>query len=179
VLPDVYADGMAEAIKYGVLCDATLFETMKRGLAADALEEAVERCVAIKAGVCAGDECDRGQRQMLNLGHTFGHAIERCSDYRLPHGHAVAVGMVYAARIATHLRLCDGECVPQVIAALEANGLPTDAPYPAAALAEAALGDKKRAGGTLTLVLPKAIGQCVLYPVPVGDLPALAQTALG
>ncbi len=176
---DVAADGMAEAVKYGVLCDAALYETLKAGIAAAALEEAVERCIAIKAGVCAGDECDRGQRQMLNLGHTFGHAIERCSGYRLPHGHAVAVGMVYAARIAAHLRLCDTGCVAQVIAALRANHLPVEAPYAAADLAEAALGDKKRAGGTITLVLPKAIGQCVLYPVPVGELPTLAQVALG
>ncbi len=177
--PDVYADGMAEAIKYGVLCDASLFEALKQHGATEALPEVVARCVAIKAGVCAGDECDRGQRQMLNLGHTFGHAIERCSGYTLPHGHAVAIGMVYAARIAVHLGLCDAACVPQVVAALQANGLPINAPYAAGALAEAALGDKKRAGGTLTLVLPKAIGQCVLYPVPVENLPALAQVAIG
>lgn len=177
--PEVYADGMAEAIKYGVLCDAPLFEALKQGSATEALPEIVARCVAIKAGVCAGDECERGQRQMLNLGHTFGHAIERCSGYTLPHGHAVAVGMVYAARIAAHLGLCNPTCVPQVVAALQANGLPTSAAYPAGAIAEAALGDKKRAGGTLTLVLPKAIGQCILYPVPVEDLPALAQVAIG
>jgi 3-dehydroquinate synthase len=177
--PDVFADGMAEAIKYGILCDAPLFETLKTGIEAQALETVVERCVAIKAGVCAGDECDRGQRQMLNLGHTFGHAIERCSGYTLPHGHAVAVGMVYASRIAAHLGLCDAGIVPQVMAALTANSLPVSAPYTPDALADAALGDKKRAGGTLTLVLPKAIGQCMLHPVPITDLPLLAQVALG
>ena len=177
--PDVFADGMAETIKYGVLCDAPLFELLASGKDAIDLESVVERCVAIKAGVCANDECDLGQRQMLNLGHTFGHAIERCSGYCLPHGHAVAVGMVYSTRIAVGLGLSDQSCVKRLCDALTRNNLPTSAPYTAAELAEAALGDKKRAGETLTLILPTAIGKCVLHPVPVSQLATLSQIALG
>ncbi len=176
---DVLADGMAEAIKYGVLCDASLFEMLAGGMPAmDTMESIIQRCVAIKAGVCAEDECDRGQRQLLNLGHTFGHAIERCSDYQMPHGHAVAIGMVYVTRISQRLGLCPADCVARLQSALAANGLPVAAPYTAEALAQAALGDKKRAGGTLTLVLPKAIGACVLYPVQVNELQTLASIAL-
>ena len=175
---DVFADGMAEVIKYGVLCDDALFERLAGGLRREELETVIERCVAIKAEICAEDERDVGRRQLLNLGHTLGHAIERCSGYATPHGHAVAAGMVYAARIAAGLGLCGPDCVARLKAALTANGLPTDADYPAQALAGAALGDKKRAGGTLTLVLPREIGRCELYPVPVERLPELAACAL-
>ena len=177
--PEVLADGMAEVVKYGMLCDAALFASLMEGTPPlSAMETVIERCVAIKAGVCAGDECDRGQRQMLNLGHTFGHAIERCSEYRIPHGHAVAIGMVYVARIAVALGICDGSCLTALQDTLKRNGLPVTSPFTAEALACAALGDKKRAGDTLTLVLPKAIGECTLYPVPVQRLVELAETAI-
>lgn len=176
--PETMADGMAEVIKYGLLCDETLFTGLETGSEPD-MESVVERCVAIKAGVCAGDECDRGQRQLLNLGHTLGHAIERCSGYRTPHGHAVGVGMVYAARMAAHEGLCDVRLADRVRSVLANFGLPDSAPYPAEALAEAALGDKKRAGGVLTLVLPKCVGECMLYPVPVERLAELTRATLG
>lgn len=176
--PETLADGMAEVIKYGLLCDRALFAMLESGENLD-MESIVERCVAIKAGVCAGDECDRGQRQLLNLGHTLGHAIERCSGYQTPHGHAVAVGMVYAARMAAHEGLCDPRLADRVQAVLARHGLPGSAPYSPEALAEAALGDKKRAGGVLTLVLPKSIGECVLHPVPVERLLELISAALG
>lgn len=175
---DVFADGMAEAIKYGVLCDEALFDRLAAGLRPEELETVIGRCVAIKAEICAEDERDTGRRQLLNLGHTLGHAIELCSGYGMPHGHAVAVGMVYAARIAVDLGLCDAGCIARLKAALRANGLPTDADYPAQALAGAALSDKKRSGGTLTFVLPRAIGRCELRPVPVERLPDLAACAL-
>ena len=175
---DVFADGAAEAIKYGVLCDEDLFETLATGNYLCRLEEMIERCVSIKANVCEGDECDHGQRQMLNLGHTLGHAIEQCSSYTVPHGHAVAVGMVYATRIAAGLGLCDEACVPRLTDALANNHLPTVADYPVETLACIARSDKKRAGDTLTFVLPRKIGQCELYPVPVDRLPELTAMAL-
>ena len=121
---------------------------------------------------------DVGRRQLLNLGHTFGHAIERLSGYACSHGHAVAVGMVYAARIAVRLGICPAECVSRLTAALTNHALPTAAPYSAAELAQAARGDKKRLGGNLTLVLPRGIGECELHPVRVAELETLAAYAL-
>ena len=177
--PETFADGMAEVIKYGVLCDAPLFDSLSAGtLTPAALEAVIERCVHIKADVCAEDERDVGRRQLLNLGHTFGHAIERLSGYACSHGHAVAVGMVYAARIAVRLGICPAECVSRLTAALTNHALPTAAPYSAAELAQAALGDKKRLGGNLTLVLPRGIGECELHPVRVAELETLATYAL-
>ena len=174
---EVFADGMAEAIKYGVLCDEALFELLATGDFASQLETIIERCVVMKATVCQQDECDRGQRQLLNLGHTLGHAIEHCSGYTLPHGHAVAVGMVYAMRIAITMGLCDPACLPRLTRALGNNALPTEAPYPMETLACVARRDKKRAGDTLTFVLPRGIGHCELYPVPIDQLPELAAMA--
>ena len=175
---DVFADGMAETIKYGMLCDETLFDTLAAGAFSGGLERIIERCVAIKASVCAGDECDRGQRQLLNLGHTFGHAIEKCSGFTIAHGHAVAIGMVYVTKIAVNLGLCASGCLTRLTDALASNSLPVAAPYTADRLAEAILGDKKRTGDMLTLVMPRGIGHCVLHPVPVNQLLALAMVAL-
>lgn len=173
------ADGAAEAVKYGVLGDTELFERLSRsGWTADA-EWVIERCVTAKAALVAADERDTGSRQLLNLGHTLGHAIEKCSDFRFSHGQAVAVGMIYAARIARSMGLCGPEVEAGIAAALTAGGLPLAAPYGAAELAAAAMADKKRAGGEITLVLPREIGRCELVRVPVADMEELARVALG
>lgn len=176
--PDVFTDGVAEMVKYGVLSDPVLFHTLATGVFDTELETLIARCVSIKAALCAEDTQDRGERQRLNLGHTLGHAIERLSDYAVPHGHAVATGMAYAAHIAAGLGYCDAACVQAIERSLVQNGLPIRAPFPAEALAQAALSDKKRAGGTLTFVLPCAIGQCKLVPFPVEKLPELTELAL-
>ncbi len=177
--PEIFADGAAEAIKYGVLCDESLFATLATGDWRAQVENVIARCVGIKADVCATDEREAGRRQLLNLGHTFGHAIERLSDYTIPHGHAVAVGMVYATRMAAGLGLCGTDCLPRLMAALAANALPIAAKYAPAALADAALIDKKRAGDTLTFILPRSIGACEPVPVPVERLLELAALATG
>ena len=173
------SDGAAEAVKYGVLGDTELFSRLSRGgWAADA-EWVIERCVAHKAALVAADERDTGSRQLLNLGHTLGHAIEKCSGFRFSHGQAVAVGMIYAARIARSMGLCGPEVEEAISAALAAGGLPLSAPYGAAELAAAAMADKKRAGGEITLVLPRAIGRCELRRVPAAELEQLTRVAVG
>jgi 3-dehydroquinate synthase len=176
---ETFADGAAEALKYGLLCDEALFGTLETGDFKEDPEAVIERCVRIKAEVCAADEREAGRRKLLNLGHTFGHAVEHLSGYRISHGFAVAVGMAYAARIAVSLGRCGETCLARLEAALTNNGLPVRAAFTAEELAEAALTDKKRAGDTLTFVLPNAVGRCELYPVPVGRLPELAKRALG
>jgi 3-dehydroquinate synthase len=111
-----------------------------------------------------GDERDMGKRQFLNLGHTFGHAVEKCSNFTITHGQGVAIGMVMAAKAA-------GMDASAIEAACRSCGLPTASPYPASQLAEAALRDKKRRGGKITLVLPERIGKCFLKTVDVAELP--------
>lgn len=172
--PEQLAAGMAEAIKYGVLFDAELFDALSRGAPAD-MTAAVARCVALKQDVVARDFTDRGERQLLNLGHTFGHAIEACSRYTVLHGEAVAIGMVMAARAALHLGVAKTDFTAPLTTALTAAGLPTKTEYSPAALTAAALHDKKRKGGTVSLVLPVEIGHCVLHPFPVDELGKLME----
>jgi len=157
-------DGAGEMLKYGILQDPELFESMKNGTWQQAMEETVAKCVSIKRDYVMEDEKDTGVRQFLNLGHTFGHAVEKCSGFSISHGQGVGIGLLMAARAA-------GVAVSQVEEALKACGLPTQSPYPARQLSEAALSDKKRKGGKITLVLPEKIGKCCLKTIPVEELP--------
>ena len=168
--PAVLADGAAEAVKTGVLSDEGLFALFETGTLSADPAEVVARCVAYKAGVVERDEKELGERRLLNLGHTVGHAIERCSGYAIPHGHAVAAGLAVIARAAEQLGWTDGPIADRIAACLARNGLPTGTDFPAEALAEAALSDKKRAGGNITLVIPRRIGHCELKTLPVSEL---------
>lgn len=168
--PEVLSDGIAEGLKYGVICDKELFYLFQSGNIKAHYEEIVSRCVAIKRDIVQRDEFDKGDRQLLNLGHTIGHAIEKCSDFAITHGIAVGIGLAYIARATEALHLNTAPVAAEIEAALLALGLSNSCPYPAEDLLEAALSDKKRFGGTITLVIPKAIGESVLYPIPVTEL---------
>ncbi len=165
----VYRDGLAESVKYGVIWDAALFERFAAPDVPD-MQAVVARCVAIKGEIVAQDERDTGLRQLLNFGHTPGHAIEACSGYSVSHGHAVAAGMCIMARAATREGICVDDTAARLEAILRQAGLPTTASYPASALAAAALADKKRRGDTVTLVVPKCMGVCELHRIPVAEL---------
>ena len=167
---DVFADGAAEAIKTGVLDDESLFALFEDGTLTAAPGSVIARCVRYKAGVVERDEKEQGERKLLNLGHTVGHAIEKCSGYTIPHGHAVAAGLAIIARAAETLGWTEEPIAARIAACLAKNGLPTGAEYSAEALAEAALADKKRAGGDITLVIPQRIGACTLKKMPVTEL---------
>jgi 3-dehydroquinate synthase len=167
---EVYADGVSEAVKYGMIGSATLFDSLSRGVGLCDVEDVIAQCVVMKAAFVEDDEYDVGLRQMLNFGHTLGHAIEAQSDYTIPHGHAVAIGMVVFSRAAYKSGLCGEDIAPALIAALERNGLPVSCAFNASALAEAATADKKRRGGNITLVLPERIGRCFLHKLPMADL---------
>ncbi len=167
---EVFLDGVAEAVKYGVIADEPLFESLRSGALNGDIEAVAARCVEIKSRFVAEDEFDKGARQLLNFGHTLGHAVEKCSGYAVTHGHAVAVGMVAAARAAQRLGVADGEPLRRIEEILAAFGLPRRTELPLHALAAVMRSDKKTAGGRITLVLPKKIGECVLYPVSVDAL---------
>ena len=107
----MFSDGAAEAVKYGMISDYELFLKLEAGITISNLQDIVARCVDIKRQIVARDEYDRGERQLLNYGHTFGHGIEKCSGYTISHGHAVAIGMVMAARAAERLGIAEEECL--------------------------------------------------------------------
>ena len=167
---DVFADGAAEAIKTGVLCDESLFALFEEGTLRSVPEEVIARCIAFKAGVVERDEKEQGERKCLNLGHTIGHAIEKCSDFAIPHGHAVAAGLAIMARAAERLGWAEEGTAKRICDCLKKNDLPIGSDYSAEDLASAAARDKKRAGDDITIVVPRSIGCCELKKIPVAEL---------
>ena len=134
-------------------------------------ESVISRCIEWKAKVVCADEFDRGQRQLLNLGHTVAHAIEALTDFTVPHGYAVGMGTAIFARAVSQDK-------DAIVSLLEQFGLPTETEFSAPVLAHAALSDKKRQGGTITLVLPHAIGDCRLQALPVEELATFIKAGL-
>lgn len=178
-LPEVvFADGIAEALKYGVLGDAALFEKIAGGDFRQDLEEIIETCVSMKRDVVEEDEFDTGKRQLLNLGHTFGHAIEQKSHFQMTHGHAVAIGMHLIAKAAEAKGIAEKGTAAAIAKALEQNQLPKETEFFPAEVAEGTLRDKKRRGGTISFVFPKKIGDCEIVKIPVEEVEALARTAM-
>lgn len=178
-LPEVvFADGISEALKYGVLGDDALFEKIAGGDFRQDLEEIIETCVSMKRDVVEEDEFDTGKRQLLNLGHTFGHAIEQKSHFQMTHGHAVAIGMHLIAKAAEAKGIAEKGTAAAIAKALEQNQLPKETEFSPAEVAEGTLRDKKRRGGTISFVFPKKIGACEIVKIPVEEVEALARTAM-
>ena len=164
---DIFRDGCAEVIKYGILYDPQLFAKLqKEGLDFDR-ESVISRCVELKRNVVMQDEFDTGERQKLNLGHTIGHGIEAHSNFTISHGKAVAIGMVIVTKAAVQHGICIEADLQSITSLISQFGLPTTTDRTAQELFTSALSDKKRAGGTVTLVLPERIGSCILKPTPV------------
>ena len=175
---DIFRDGCAEVIKYAILYDPQLFNhLMDQGLSFDR-EAVIARCVEHKRDVVAADEFDRGQRMMLNLGHTIGHGVEKNSNFTLSHGKSVAIGMAIVTRAAAAMGICTKETLDQILGILQHFQLPCDTVCSAEEIYHAALSDKKRAGGTVNLIVPEAIGKCKILPTEVGDLKSFIEAGL-
>jgi 3-dehydroquinate synthase len=169
------AAGYAEVAKYGLLGDAKFFEWLEENVDAiinggndvSAMSHAVQTCCAMKARIVAEDETETGVRALLNLGHTFGHALEAATGYsdRLLHGEAVAIGMIQAFKFSEQLGHCTKGTHERVVKHLKRAGLPTHASEipgqlpPIEKLVELMRQDKKAVGGQLTFILAKSIGE--------------------
>lgn len=181
-----YAAGLAEVIKYGLICDATFYAWLQEHKAAllarerDVLAEAIERSCAAKARVVAADEREGGVRAILNLGHTFGHAIEAAQGYGVwLHGEAVAAGMVLAARFSAERGWLDQAEIDGLVDWLQCMSLPTAPPADMSVSAWMAhmARDKKVLNGRIRLVLLRALGEaCVSDDVPTQELEAFLGT---
>jgi 3-dehydroquinate synthase len=174
--------GYAEVAKYGALGDAQFFEWLEvngaKALAGDqsAMVEAVAHSCRMKAEIVARDERETGDRALLNLGHTFGHALEAATSFsdRLVHGEGVAIGMALAFKLSVKLGLCPGQDAERFVRHLKAVGLPAvigDIPGPRASAKEL-IGhmahDKKVSDGKLTFILLRGLGQAfVTRDVPL------------
>ena len=177
--PEILADGFAEVIKYAVIRDRALYDLLCADAPRANMGEIIRLCVEDKRVLVEEDETDKGARQLLNLGHTVGHAIETCSDFTISHGSAVAIGMVIITRAAEALGVCAEGTTDKLRDLLTRYDLPVSCPFTTEQLFPAALSDKKRAGGFITLAIPYGIGDTRLTTVPVDALESYIRTGLG
>ena len=176
--------GLAEVIKYGLICDAEFFDWLESeidaliALDATALTHAISRCCAIKAQIVAEDEREQGRRALLNLGHTFGHALEALGGYgHWLHGEAIAIGMQMAADASVLLGWLEASDADRIRQLLERTGLTTSASGlgPDDVMSRMQL-DKKAGSSGLKLILLRAIGEAVVTPAPEPDIVRAAIT---
>ena len=172
--PSVLRDGFAEVIKYGIILDCKLFDTVSKPVSFD-LTSVIARCIEIKRDIVEQDEFDKGLRGLLNMGHTFGHAIEKLSGFTITHGSAVARGMIIAAKVAKVYGFADYTDV--ITKVVKEYGFETDCPFKADELYSVILSDKKRSGADITLVLPKQIGASTLEKMPAVQVLELMKKA--
>ena len=175
---DTFLDGVAETVKHGLIADADFFRFLLEADLRGDIDRIVRRDVEIKAAVVGEDEFERGRRKILNFGHTLGHAMEKLSGYATPHGHAVAVGMVLAARGAERLGYSPAGTLETVLEANERLGFPTLCPYGAQALYAAATGDKKRGGDHIDVVVLEEIGRAGTVRLDMAGLRAFTEAAV-
>lgn len=176
---EVFADGCAECIKYGVLGSQTILDIYENGDPHERIRDIIAESVQIKADYVENDEFDTGLRRYLNLGHTLGHAIERSSNFSLMHGHAVAIGMVLIARAGEKMGITEPGTADKIARINERTGLPVSTQFSAAELTDSALNDKKRKGNEIALIIPEKLGKCITKTVPVTELESIVKLALG
>jgi 3-dehydroquinate synthase len=171
--------GLAEAVKYGLLAGPSLFDFLETNAAAlvhagEELDAVVERGLTYKTAVVSADERDYGQRHLLNLGHTFGHAFESVSRFTLHHGEAVAVGLLYTCLLAELRGVMATEDVIRVATLLRQFGLPTHLPsLRLPGIMEALAADKKLEGDDIYMAIPRAPGNVVVEPIAFESVVAL------
>lgn len=163
---EIFTAGACEALKYGVLRSADLFDRIEN--TKDNIEDIICECIKIKADVVAEDEFDCNNRKLLNLGHTFGHAIEKSTDFAISHGHAVGLGMLIIANAAQEMGLCEQGVSDRIKGKLDQFGIDTDlSRFSADELIEISLSDKKRRGRRINFVFPSSVGECFLYETDI------------
>lgn len=173
-LPDVeWRSGMAEGVKHAIIGDPVLFEDLGDAGRSD-VEEWLGRAVQVKTEIVMRDPHEQGERAKLNLGHTFGHALEQVSNYGIRHGDAVAIGLVCSARLAHRLGIADPKLECRIQELLLAIGLPTRIPAELSteAILDAMLADKKWIDGRLRFILPRRLGDVVIVDQVAGELVA-------
>jgi len=172
-LPDLqWRCGMAEIIKHGLISDPTLLEPDMWNK--DNAVHLVRKAVQVKVDVVEVDPYEQGIRAHLNLGHTFGHAIERVTHYDVSHGEAVAIGIVKAAKLSQKLGMIDGDLVGQIESILKQIGLPTDIQLDPEEWYAAMSTDKKWKAGKSRFVLLKGLGEATIVEgVPKEDVLAI------
>ena len=167
-------NGLAEAIKHAIIQDDSYFSFIEehvrqlRSLDRISIEHLVTRSIEIKTAIVTRDEKEKGERKKLNFGHTYGHAIESLTG--IPHGHAVSIGMIKAAKLSVKLGYCNNELIARIEKLLKQFDLPIDTEFPNEALIETINKDKKRKNESVDFVFLKDIGEVEIHPVTIESL---------
>ena len=177
-------DACGEVIKHAVLADPPLLWRLEhypitKGRTSKEMADIVAANVRIKRDVVVADEREQGLRQMLNLGHTIGHAIEAASDFKLGHGSCVAAGLCMIARASAVLGWCSPEAFARIERCVTAHGLPITSDVPADRLLELANRDKKHHGDSVNVVVPREIGSCEIRRISFDELRTLIELGQG
>ncbi len=162
--PAEFRAGLAEVVKHAITGDAELFRALEVGNGTWEIGNWLANAIQVKVNIVSRDPYEQGERAKLNLGHTFGHALEKLSQYEMRHGDAVAIGLICAARLAARRGLCDGMLVARIEQLLVAIGLPTRVPRGMStdSILVAMAADKKRVDARLRFVLPRALGDTIV-----------------
>lgn len=167
---DFFADGMGEAVKYGMIRSEKLFELIACGNIKDHLDEMIAACIGIKRDVVETDEFDTGLRMILNFGHTLGHSIEKTQNFTgLSHGKAVAVGMYIMTSAAEKHGIIKENISEKLKECLIKNRLPYSVDIPAETLFANSVNDKKRFSDDINLIICKTIGNADIVKMPVEE----------
>lgn len=171
-LPDYYInDGMAEVIKYGCIKNSKLFDTLENKNALDIIEDIIEICVSIKRDVVNADEREKGERMLLNFGHSLGHSLEKIYNYKgLSHGQAVAIGMCMISAASEKAGITEQGTTDRIISLCQKYSLPTDDKTSKAEIASVCSSDKKSGGDSISLVLLSKIGKSFTQKTKLADL---------
>lgn len=169
--------GISEAIKYGVIRDRSMLDLMKNiDTSKKNIEEIIEKSITIKRDVVEKDEFDKGERMILNFGHTVGHAIEKAGEYsEYIHGEAVALGMICAIEVAVKLGYAKNEEVEFLKGIIKENNLPLKTSYNATECLKAILNDKKMEGSELNVIMPVGLGNCQIIKITPNAFSSLAK----
>jgi 3-dehydroquinate synthase len=170
-------NGLAEVIKHAIITDEVLFTDLEKMASPEpsknieTLWNIIPRAAKIKIDIVERDTLEAGERMKLNLGHTFGHAIEKLAKFGIPHGEAVAIGTVMATEYAFEQGLCDDETLNRIKKIFTAFGIDTTPPFAVKDIWSNMRHDKKRDGAMLHLILPRSIGRVDIVPTAMEALP--------
>lgn len=178
-LPELqFLDGCAEVIKYGMLYDQEMITYLQETGPEFDLEHIIAKCITFKRDVVHKDEFDTGIRQKLNFGHTVGHSIEAISNYQISHGQAVAIGMSVITAAAASEGICAREVSEELDVLLAKFKLQTKTSFTIEQLLQYILIDKKIYGNYINLIVPKHIGDCAIFSMPVDSLKSFIEAGL-
>ena len=173
---DIFADGMGEVIKYGMIRSKELFDLLATGKVKENLAEIIAKCVEIKRDVVQNDEHDTGERMILNFGHTLGHAIEKYYNFSdISHGKGVAIGMYRISLLAEKTGLAEKGVAETLRQCLSVNGLPLECPLSAEEMFRLSVNDNKRTSDTIRIVICPQIGSTEIKTMKLADYKAFLE----